>query len=117
MATQVQLGDTRPPVRKVAGKPEHKIYGQSGRPVAGREGTSALIDAITWARSSIKSQIMETLKFTNPVTNEKFIHREKNDGKVDFFYGPKDTLSEKKHGHIVFGQDRSVIFIRNPKGE
>ncbi|MFW5804581.1 MAG: hypothetical protein ACOCWG_05070 [bacterium] len=58
---------------------------------------------------------MKPVKFTNPISGEKFIHRERKDGKVDFFYGTKDTSTEKKHGHAVFGQSRNVIFNRNPK--
>ena len=60
---------------------------------------------------------MKNVEFTNPVTNEKFIHKEKKDGTVNFYYGPKDTLAEKKHGHAVFDQSRNVVFNRNPKGE
>jgi hypothetical protein len=45
---------------------------------------------------------MKNVEFTNPVTNEKYIHKEKKDGTVNFYYGPKDTPTEKKHGHAVF---------------
>lgn len=57
-----------------------------------------------------------TETFTNPVTNEKFIHKVRKDGKTDFFYGPKDTAGEKNHGHAVIDHG-NVIFNRNPRGE
>lgn len=60
---------------------------------------------------------MNNVEFTNPVTNEKFIHRGKKDDTVNFYYGPKDASTDKKHDHAVFDQLRNVVFIRNPKGE
>ena len=56
------------------------------------------------------------VEWTNPNTKEKFIHKPKADGTVDFFYGPKDTPTEKNHGHAVL-RNGNVIFNRNPKGE
>lgn len=60
---------------------------------------------------------MKPVKFTNSYTGEKFIHREKANGTVDFLYGPKDTPLQKMHGHAVIGANGSVIFNRNPIGE
>ena len=57
------------------------------------------------------------VEWTNPDTNEKFIHKPKKDGTTDFFYGPKDKAGEKNHGHTVFDQNRNVVYNRNPKGE
>jgi hypothetical protein len=53
-------------------------------------------------------------KFTNPVTGEKFVHIDLADGSSELLYGPKDTATEKKHGHADFDADRSVTYNRNP---
>lgn len=62
---------------------------------------------------------MDNIKvdWTNPITNEKFIHKPRKDGGTDFFYGPKDTPESKNHGHAIFNKTRNIIFNRNPKGE
>ena len=60
---------------------------------------------------------MNNISFTNPITNEKFIHKEKKDGTVNFYYGLKDSSAEKKHCHAILDQSRIVGFIRNPQGE
>ena len=57
------------------------------------------------------------VEWTNPISNEKFIYKEKGDGLTHFIYGPKDTGDQKNHGHSIFDQSRNVIFNRNPKGE
>lgn len=57
------------------------------------------------------------VEWTNPNTNEKFIHKPKAGGITDFFYGPKDTGDQKNHGHAVFDKSGNVIFNRKPKGE
>lgn len=56
-------------------------------------------------------------KYTNPITNEKFIHTENSDGSVQFLYGPKDTSTEKLHGHAEIDANGNVTFNRNPAGE
>jgi len=56
------------------------------------------------------------VEWTNPFNNEKLIHKERKDGMIDFFYGPKDKAGEKNHGHTIF-DNHNVIFNRNPKGE
>ena len=59
--------------------------------------------------------IIKEVPWTNPVTNEKFIHRERQSGQIDFFYGPRETFGEG-HGHtrIING---NVQFDRNPGGK
>lgn len=55
--------------------------------------------------------------FTNPNTNEKFVHRDNSDGSSTFLYGPKDTGGEKNHGHAEFDASRLVTYNRKPRGE
>ena len=57
------------------------------------------------------------VEWTNPITNEKFIHKPKKDGTTDFLYGPKDNAGKKNHRHAVIDKNRKIIFNRNPKGE
>lgn len=59
----------------------------------------------------------DDVEFTNHYTGEKFIHKENPDGSSTLFYGPKDTSTEKKHGHAEFDKNGNVIFNRNPKDE
>ncbi len=55
------------------------------------------------------------VNWTNPNTNEKFIHRDRADGTSQFLYGPKDKPGEKCHGHAEFDQNRNLTFNRDPR--
>jgi len=55
------------------------------------------------------------IEWTNPNTNEKFIHKERPDGSSQFLYGPKDSAFEQRHGHAEFNRNRNITFNRDPK--
>ncbi len=57
------------------------------------------------------------LNWTNPDTDEKFIHKERTDGSIQFIYGPKDSDGEKNHGHAEFDRDHTLTFNRDPNKE
>lgn len=50
---------------------------------------------------------MKEIRFDNG--NEFFIHRDRNDGSSDLFYG---TKGYQNHNHVVFDQNRNVDFLR-----
>ncbi len=57
------------------------------------------------------------VEWTNPDTNEKFVHTEKDGGSKHLYYGPKDTPDDKNHGHAVFDSHGNVLANRKPRGE
>lgn len=60
---------------------------------------------------------MSKTEWTNPKTDEKFIHKDLKNGKSQFLYGPKDKKMDKRHGHAEFDASRNITFNRKPKGE
>lgn len=59
----------------------------------------------------------KNVDWTNPDTDEKFIHTENQNGNKELLYGPKDSAEEKKHGHAVFDKWGNVVYNRKPKYE
>jgi hypothetical protein len=57
------------------------------------------------------------VKWHNEGTGEIFIHREREDGSRQLFFGQPDVAGEKKHGHAELTSYGTPTYLRPPKGE